>query len=389
MTTEKNEKNMMEEMLQENEDVLSVPKRGDIIKGKVVQVLEDEVVVDIGYKSDGVIPANELTNDPSVDLKEIVKEGNEIDVLVLKEEDSEGNILLSKKRVDAIKDWDEVHNAYTDKKKLVVTTREVVKGGIIAFFNEVRGFIPASQLSTKYVEDLKEYVNKELDVKVIEVDKENGKAIFSHKEIEKELLGKEKEKLFSTIEKDSTIEGTVSRLTNFGAFVDLGGVDGLIHISEISWKRIKHPSEVLNTGDKVEVYVQDIDKDKERISLSLRKTKKSPWSNIEERYSTGDTIEGRVVKIVDFGAFVELEPGVEGLVHISQISENHISKPSEALKSGDMIKAKIIDLNIEDKKIGLSIKDALESQNLENYVDDSEEYQGTTIGDILRFKENK
>lgn len=383
------EKNLMEEMLQENENLLSVPRRGNIIKGKVVQVLENEVVVNIGYKSDGVIPAAEITNDPNSDLREIIKEGTEIDVFVLKEDDGEGNILLSKKRVDVRKDWDEVYDAHKEQRKIVVNTKEVVKGGVIAYFNEVRGFIPASHLSTNYVENLKDYINKPLEVKIIEVDKKNGKAIFSHKEVEKEILEKKKEELWATIEKDKIIEGKVSRITNFGAFVDLGGVDGLIHISEISWKRIKHPSEVLKIGNKVEVYVQDIDKDKERISLSLRKTRENPWANIEERYVVGDTVEGNVVKLVDFGAFVELEPGIEGLVHISQISEERISKPSEIIKVGDTVRAKIIDLNIEDKKIGLSIKDALVSQSLDNYTDNLEEDQGTTIGDILKFKGDK
>ncbi|MDK2919124.1 MAG: hypothetical protein PWQ37_1857 [Candidatus Petromonas sp.] len=384
------ENNNLNEMLEQTDSFMKVPKRGEIVKGKVVQVMDDEVVVNIGYKSDGIIPSREISSNPDINLREIINEGDELDVYVLKTDDGEGNVILSKKRVDIIKDWEELEQAYKENKTLTVNTKTVVKGGIIAYFKEIRGFIPASQLTNRYVENLDEFVNKQLDVKTIEVNKGKRKAVFSHRKIVEEKIAEQREKLWNTIEKDTVMKGEVKRLTNFGAFVDLGGVDGLIHISEMSWGHIKHPSEVLNVGDMVDVYIKDFNKDEGKISLSLKQIKGNPWDDIDKKYEVGQIIKGKVVKLVDFGAFVEIEPGIEGLLHISQISEKHISKPSEELEVGQTVTIKILDINKEEKRISLSIKEALESESVENYTDEivKEEQTTTTIGDIIKFKEN-
>lgn len=383
-----NNNHTFDQLLEQEEKLFTVPRRGKILKGKVVQVQDEEIVVNIGYKSDGIIPLNEFSNNDDVNPKDVVKEGDEIDVYVLSSDDGEGNVVLSKKRVDALKDWDKVEDASKDDSILTIKTGEAVKGGIIAYFNELRGFIPASQLSNEYVENISEYSNKELEVKVIEADKKRNKAIFSHRKIVEEKLEIMKEELWNKIEKDTVMKGEVKRLTNFGAFVDLGGVDGLIHISEMSWGRIKHPKEAVNIGDIVEVYVKDLDREKGRISLSLKQAIENPWKAIDEKYNVGDIVNSKVVKLADFGAFVELEPGVEGLVHISQISENRIGKPSEVLKEGQSVDVKILDIKKEEKRISLSIKEAQASEDVEDYVYQNEEEEKTTIGDVLKSKEN-
>ena len=382
-----NGNNTFNELLEQEEKLFTVPRRGNILTGKVVQVLDNEVVVNIGYKSDGIIPLNEFSNNTDINLKDIIKEGEEIEVYVLKSDDGEGNVVLSKKRIDAIKNWELIEKVSQENESIIVKTGEAVKGGIIAYYKELRGFIPASQLSNEYVENLDEYLNKELEVNVIEVDKNKNKIIFSHRKILEVRLKEKREQLWNTLERDIVVKGEVKRLANFGAFIDLGGLDGLIHISEMSWGRIKHPKEVLNIGDIVEVYVKEIDKEKDRISLSLKQAKENPWDRIDEKYIVDDIIKGKVVKLVDFGAFIELEPGVEGLVHISQISETRIAKPSEVLEVGQTVDVKVIDVKKEEKRLGLSIKEAKESEDFEDYVYENEEEQ-STIGDVLKSKEN-
>lgn len=380
------ENNNLNQMLEQLDNFMTIPRRGKIIKGKVVQVSNDEIVVNIGYKSDGIIPRNEISNNPFIDPKETVKEGDEIDVFVLKEDDGEGNVILSKKRVDLVKDWEKLEEVFEKGDTIEVKTGEIVKGGVIAYFNEIRGFIPASQISNKYVENLENYSKKILEVKVIEVNRKNKKAVFSHRQIIEKSLEEKRQKIWNTIEKDQVVTGKVKKLTDFGAFVDLGGIDGLIHISEISWGRIKHPSEVLKVGDTVEVYIKDIDKKQEKISLSLKETKPDPWNHIDEKYEVGDIIRGKIVKLVDFGAFIEIEPGIDGLVHISQISEKHISKPSDELEIGQSVNVKILSINKEEKKISFSIKEAMDTDYDAQYLEKSNEDIKTTIGDIINLK---
>ncbi len=382
------ENDNLQEMLDQEDNFMTVPRRGNIIKGTVVQVSDDEVIVNIGYKSDGVIPFAEISNNPNFDVKNAIKEGQAIEVYVIKVDDRDGNVLLSKRRVDSIKDWDVLEEKSQNNEILTVRTGEVVKGGIIAYFNEIRGFIPASQLSNTYVENLQQYSGKDLEAKAIEVNKSKQRAIFSHKIVLEERKEKILKDFWNTIEKDTIMKGEVKRLTNFGAFVDLGGVDGLIHISEISWGRVKHPSDVLNIGDAVEVYVKDFDKESGKISLSLKETRKDPWLEVYENYKVGEIKVGKVVKLVDFGAFIELEPGIEGLVHISQISEERIAKPSDVLERGRNVNVKVLDVDLEDKRISLSIKEANTSKEVENYKEDLVEDTKTTIGDIIRSKED-
>ncbi len=382
--------NSMENMMDEIENSLIIPRRGSTITGKVIHVTDNEIIVNIGYKADGVIPKGEISNNSSTNPHEIVKEGDEIEVFVIKTDDGEGNLLLSKKRVDAEKDWEKMDDLLESNKSISVNIIESVNGGVIATYNEVRGFIPASHLSDSYVSDLKDFIGKTLEVKIIDFNRQKKKLVFSHKLV----LAKEKEEmkrqLWEKIEKDMIIDGEVKRLAKFGAFVDIGGMDGLIHISDLSWGRVSNPSSVLSVGDKVKVMVLDFDKEKGRISLGLKQTIKEPWSDIDEKYSVGSIVKGKVVRLVDFGAFVELEPGVDGLVHISQISEKHVAKPSEVLEINQEVMVKVLDINLESKRISLSIKEAVEKEDTDDGIKDYEDNkEGATIGEIIQSKEEK
>ena len=375
--------NEMMNMMEEIENSLRVPRRGQTIKGKVIHVTDSEIMVNIGYKSDGIIPKQEISNDLSVNPRELVKEGDEIEVYVLKTDDGEGNVLLSKKRIDAEKGWETLGEAVSKGTTLQAKVVEVVKGGVIAVINELRGFIPASQLSTSYVNNLNDFLGKQLAVNVIDFNRDKRKIVFSHRSVlEKENVEKRRA-LWQNIQKGNVIEGEVKRLTNFGAFVDIGGIDGLIHISDLSWGRISQPSEVVKVGDHIKVVVLDFDQDKNKISLGLKQITQEPWENIHKKYNAGDIVEGKVVRLADFGAFVELEPGLDGLVHISQISNKHIAKPSQEVHIGQKVNVKILEINEEAKRISLSIKEANEPETVE--IVNQEE--PTTIGDIVESKD--
>lgn len=379
--------NPMENMMDEIENSLRVPRRGSIVTGKVIHVTENEIMVNIGYKADGIIPKNEISNDPSMNPRDLVKEGDELFVYIIKTDDGDGNLLLSKKKVDSEKAWDNVENVQEENKVIEVKIVEVVNGGVIAAYKEIKGFIPASHISDSYVSNLQELIGNVLDVKIIDFNKQKKKVVFSHKAVANEKKEAKRSILWSTIEKDMIIEGEVKRLANFGAFVDVGGVDGLIHISDLSWGRVSNPGLILNVGDRVKVKVLDFDKEKNRISLGLKQTMKEPWTEISTKYGVGNIVEGKVVRLVQFGVFVELEPGVDGLVHISQISDKHISKPSEVLQIGQVVKVKVLEVNTEAKRISLSIKDANEKSDTEenNYI--SEDSHNITIGEVIQFKE--
>ncbi|MFZ5965790.1 MAG: bifunctional 4-hydroxy-3-methylbut-2-enyl diphosphate reductase/30S ribosomal protein S1 [Bacillota bacterium] len=380
--------NEMMDMMEEIENSLRVPRRGNIIKGKVIHVTDNEIMVNIGYKADGIIPKDEISSDNTVNPKELVKEGDEIEVFVLKTDDGEGNVLLSKKRIDAQKGWENLENAQNDGKILSVKVVEVVKGGVIAVYNEIRGFIPASQLSDAYVSDLKDFIGKEFKVKVIDFNPNKRKVVFSRRVVIEEENKVKREQVWQSINKNDVIEGEVKRITDFGAFVDIGGIDGLIHISDLSWGRVNHPSEVVKVGNHVKVIVLDFDKDKNRVSLGLKQTQPEPWDNIDQKYAVGQIVEGKVVRLVDFGAFIELEPGLDGLVHISQISDRHIAKASEEVHVGQKLQVKILEINKDDKKISLSIKEAKEDaikEEVQSIVEDTP----TTIGEIIQSKEEQ
>ncbi|OBR90283.1 30S ribosomal protein S1 [Clostridium ragsdalei P11] len=381
-----NELNSMNEVMDQIDSSMKNVRNGEVVKGKVISVTDEQATVNIGYIVDGILPKNEICKNENANVDEVLKVGDEIYVYVIKTNDEDGNVLLSKIKADREICWDRLTELLKDDKAFEIVVKQVVKGGVITDLYGLRAFIPASQLSVKYVSDLNEFLGKTLLVKIIELDKSKSRIVLSRKEVEKLEVEKKKEKLWSSISKGDKVKGVVSRLTGFGAFIDLGGVEGLAHISELSWRRIKNPSEVVSVGDCVEVYVLNTDKDKNRISLSLKDTKKNPWDNIDEKYNVNDMIEGTVSKIINIGAFVEIEPGVEGLVHISEISEEHIAKPSDVLKVGDRVKVRVLDINTKDSRISLSIKDTVDKpkDNFKQYLDEDE--SGVTLGDLLKDK---
>ncbi|MFI3175010.1 MAG: 30S ribosomal protein S1 [Bacillota bacterium] len=331
---------------------------GDVVKGTVIQIVNEEVSVNLGYKSDGVIPRAEYSSDTSVVPSEVLQLGDEIEVFVVRVNDGDGNVLLSKKRIETLKGMEEIEAAYNAKEVVTGLVAEVVKGGLIAVVNSARVFIPSSQVSNRFIEDLSVFKGKELDFQIIEMDRVKRRVIGGRKAlVEKEIAAKKAE-LFEKIEAGTKVGGTVSRLTDFGAFVDLGGVDGLIHISEMSWGRISNPREVLKEGQTVEVFILEVDKEKGKISLSLKDGDMNPWKLAVDKYAVGTIVEGKVVRMVPFGAFVELEAGVDGLVHISQIANKHVVKPEDELKVGEIVTVKVLEVNADQKKISLSKRQA-------------------------------
>lgn len=344
-----------EQMLEES---LVTLHTGDVVKGTVIQVVNEEVSVNLGFKSDGIIARGEFSSDPTVIPSKTVQPGDEIEVFVVRVNDGDGNVMLSRKRIEAQKGIEEIEAAYNEKAVVTGTVTSVVKGGLIAVVNGVNVFIPSSQVSNRFIEDLSVFNGQELEFNIIEVDRVKRRFIGGRKALVEQEIAAKRAALFKTIQAGSRVNGTVSRLTDFGAFVDLGGVDGLIHISEMSWGRISNPKEVLKEGQEVEVFVLDVDKEKGKISLSLKDADKNPWKLAAEKYAVGSIVEGKVVRMVPFGAFVELEPGVDGLVHISQIANKHVVKPEDELKVGEVINVKVLEVNPEQKKISLSKRQA-------------------------------
>ena len=333
---------------------------GDVVKGTVIQISNEEVSVNLGYKSDGVIPRGEFSSDPAVVPSKVLQVGDEIEVFVVRVNDGEGNVLLSKKRIEAQKGMEELEEAYNEKLAVTGKVTEVVKGGLIVVVNGVRVFIPSSQVSNRFIEDLNVFKGQDLTFNIIELDRVKRRIIGGRKAMIEKELNEKKSAIFAQLEVGAKVQGTVSRITDFGAFVDLGGVDGLIHISEMSWGRITNPKEVLKEGQTVEAVVLDVDKEKGKISLSLKDNEKNPWTLAVDKYAVGSIVEGKVVRMVPFGAFVELEPGVDGLVHISQIANKHVVKPDDELKVGEVIQVKVLEVNAEQKKISLSKRQAEE-----------------------------
>lgn len=355
---------------------------GEIVTGTVVQVNKDEVFINIGYKSDGIIPKSEFSNDSSINLLDEVKNGDEIDAQVVKLNDGEGNVLLSVKRIANRKIWNDLEEKFKDTEAVYsVTGKEAVKGGVIADMNGIRVFIPASLLDVKFVKDLNQFVDQTFDVKIIEFDKNKKKIVANRRILLEAEANKAKEELWSKFEAKQVVEGTVKRITDFGAFVDIGGVDGLLHVADIAWYRINHPSDILKVNDKINVLVLSVNKEKERISLGLKQLLPKPWETVGEKYAEGEIVKGKVVRVLDFGAFVELEPGIDGLIHISQIALKHVDKVSDELNIGDEVECKVLSVDSENKKISLSIKQLLrdrapqeetqERGRRDNYVEDT------------------
>jgi 4-hydroxy-3-methylbut-2-enyl diphosphate reductase len=347
-------------MMEEYEKSFRSLYSGDTVTGKVIFVTDDEVMVDIGYKSDGIIKKEEFTWDLELSLKDLIKPGDEVESKIVNMNDGEGNVVLSKKQVDADKNWYKIEYAFNEKSPVDAVIKSVVKGGVVAETFGIRAFIPASLIDIRYAEDLNQYVNTKVKAFVAEYDKDKRKVVLSRKEFLRQEREKSEKEIFGTIQEGQKVKGEVKRLTDFGAFVDIGGVDGLIHVSELSWNRIKHPSEVVKPGQTVEAVVLKVDTEKKKISLGMKQLTAEPWTLVPTKYAIGDVINVKVARFADFGAFVELEPGIDGLVHISQISDKRIAKPADALKIGETVKAKIVDIKLEEKKISLSIKEAAE-----------------------------
>ena len=328
---------------------------GDIVTGKVVRIDKDEVLVDIGYKSEGVIPVNELSIRKNVNTSEEVALDEEIDALVMTKEDADGRLILSKKRAKFEKAWKRIEGAFESGEPVTGTVIEVVKGGLILDLG-VRGFLPASLVDIRRVQDLQEYVGQELNCRVIEMNRNRNNVVLSRRAVLEEERKEVRQQIIDDLNVGDIVEGTISNIVDFGAFVDLDGIDGLIHISELSWTHINHPSEVLNVNQKVKVKVLDIDRDRQRISLGLKQTQEDPWQKIVAQHKVGDVVEGRVTKIVAFGAFVEIYEGIEGLVHISELANRHVERPDEVVSVGQQVSVKIIEVDSERRRLSLSIK---------------------------------
>ena len=353
------EKTTMADFMDEIDASLRLPHNGEIVDGKVHQVSDREVIVNLGCKKDGILPVEEVTLEEGEKLTDLFQPGDEIQAKVVKTDDGDGSILLSKKKLEISKHWAEINEAHENKTVITVKVLRAVNGGVIAAYKEVTGFIPMSQLSDRYVENADEFIGQTFDVLVTRVDAKRNRALFSHKAI---LLA-EKQKLISgiwdSISVGDIVEGTVMRFTDYGAFVDIGGIDGLLHISEISWGKLKHPQEVLETGQTVQVKVLSMNQEKGKISLGLKQITPEPWSVINDKYHVGEIVSGKVVQIKEYGAFVELEPGLDGLVHISEVAHKRVSDIAEELQLGQIVDTKILDIDVDRKRISLSIKAAI------------------------------
>lgn len=366
-----NEKNSMADFMDEIDASLRLPRTGEIVDGKVHQVTEKEIIVNMGCKKDGILPVEEITLEEGKKLTDLFEVGDEIQAKVIKTDDGDGGILLSKKKLEINEHWNEITEALENKSIINVKVVRQVNGGVIAAYKEVTGFIPLSQLSDKFVENADEFLGQTMDVKVSRVDQKRNRAVFSRKAVLNEERQKRIAAVWESLNVDDIVEGTVMRFTDYGAFIDLGGIDGLLHISEISWGKLKHPQEVLQIGDRVKVKILSMNEEKGKISLGLKQTTPEPWSVIDVNYHVGEIVSGKVVQIKEYGAFVELEPGLDGLVHISEVAHKRVGNIADELSIGQVVNAKILDIDKERKRISLSIKEATDVEDAaaeeENY----------------------
>src|SRR5688500_3372411 len=344
-----------EELREAIETALRDFKDGDIVEGEIVKIDRDEVPLDIGYKSEGVIPAKELAIRHEVDPDRVVKVGDHGEALVLQKEDKEGRLILSKKRAQYERAWGRIEEVMTSGGTIKGPVIEVVKGGLILDIG-LRGFLPASLVDLRRVRDLQPYIGTELECKIIELDRNRNNVVLSRRAFLEESQSEGRKKFLENLEKGERRKGTVSSIVNFGAFVDLGGVDGLVHVSELSWKHVDHPQEVVTVGQEVEVEVLDVDLERERVSLSLKATQEDPWKEFERTSKAGAIISGQVTKLVPFGAFVRVAQGIEGLVHISEISHEHVDTPESVLSVGDEVQVKVIDVDVSRRRVSLSMR---------------------------------
>ncbi|HEX9313624.1 MAG TPA: 30S ribosomal protein S1 [Actinomycetota bacterium] len=351
-----------EELVRAIEQSLKDFKDGDLVEGEVVKIDRDEVLLDIGYKSEGVIPAKELSIRQDLDPGEVVKLGDRIEALVLQTEDKEGRLILSKKRAQYERAWSRIERIMREGGTIQGPVIEVVKGGLILDIG-LRGFLPASLVELRRVRDLHPYVGQVLECKIIELDRNRNNVVLSRRAFLEESQSEGRKKFLESLRKGERRHGTVSSIVNFGAFVDIGGgVDGLVHVSELSWKHVDHPSEIVSVGQEVDVEVLDVDLDRERVSLSLKATQEDPWREFERKYQAGEVISGQITKLVPFGAFVRVADGIEGLVHISELSNEHVDSPEQVVQVGDQVRVKVVDVDVSRRRISLSIKRVSEDE---------------------------
>jgi small subunit ribosomal protein S1 len=346
-------------------------EEGDLVQGSVVKIEKDEVLLDIGYKSEGVIPLRELSIRNDVDPSDVVSIGEELEALVLQKEDADGRLILSKKRAQYERAWGNIEEKKKKDETVIGPVIEVVKGGLILDIG-LRGFLPASLVEMRRVRDLQPYVGKELECRIIELDKNRNNVVLSRRKFLEESQAEQRHEFLDSLQKGERRKGVVSSIVNFGAFVDLGGVDGLVHVSELSWKHVDHPSEVVEVGEEVEIEVLDVDLERERVSLSLKATQEDPWRQFARQHSVGDVIEGRVTKLVPFGAFVEVDDAIEGLVHISELADHHVERAEDEVSVHDQVPIKIIDIDLERRRISLSRKQALAPEDESSAIPDVE-----------------
>lgn len=374
-----------------NESMIYEVQEGDKVKGTVQQIEDKHVVVHIdGGKFDGIIPISQLSTQHIETANEVVNIGDEIEAFVTKIEQNEesGHYILSKRKLDENLSYDKLQKIQENDETIEAEVTEVVKGGLVVDAG-IRGFIPASLISVHYIEDFSDYLGKVLTLKVEELDQTNNRVILSHKKVEQESLDVKKEALLDNLSQGDILEGRVARIANFGAFIDLGGVDGLVHVSELSHNHVKTPDEVVQVGDNVKVKVRAVDREAERISLSIKDTLPSPFEQIESEFNVGDIVPGKVVRLAQFGAFVEIAAGLQGLVHISQISHEHIGNPEEVLEKGQNVQVKILGIDKDEERISLSIKDTIEQETDydESYLNQSDsDEDNPTLGDVFGDK---
>ncbi|WP_461810442.1 30S ribosomal protein S1 [Faecalimonas sp.] len=354
-----------EQMLEES---LKTIRNGEVVDGTVIDVKPDEIILNIGYKADGIITRSEYTNEPNVDLTTLVSVGDTMSVKVLKVNDGEGQVLLTYKRLAAEKGNERLKEAFENKEVLKATVNQILGGGLSVVVDEARVFIPASLVSDTYEKDLSKYQGQEIEFVISEFNPRRNRVIGDRRQLLVAEKAKLQEELFANLKVGDVIEGTVKNVTDFGAFIDLGGVDGLLHISEMSWGRVENPKKVFKVGETVKVLVKDINDTK--VALSLKFPETNPWANAEEKYAVGTEVTGKVARMTDFGAFVELAPGVDALLHVSQISKAHVEKPADVLSVGQEIVAKVVDLNVADKKISLSMKVLETEETTEEVVEE-------------------
>ena len=367
-----------EQMLEESFKTIHA---GEVVEGTVIDVKPDEIILNIGYKSDGILTKNEYSNDSSVDLTTVAKPGDTMEVKILKVNDGEGQVLLTYKRLAADRGNKRIEEAYNNKEVLKATVSQVLEGGLSVIVDEVRIFIPASLVSDTYEKDLSKYAGQEIEFVISEYNPKRRRYIGDRRQLVTARKAELQKEFFARIKEGDVVEGVVKNVTDFGAFIDLGGADGLLHISEMSWGRVEHPKKVFKVGDKLKVLIKEINGNK--IALSLKFDDSNPWKDASSKYAVGNIVTGKVARMTDFGAFVELEPGVDALLHVSQIAKEHVEKPSDVLAIGQEITAKVVDFNEEEKKISLSIKALLAPEPAEEAEEADEDVVSVDIDAVI------